>query len=416
MNLERVLWAFLSMMVPVAADATKPASMSYRQTGCYGSCVAYEVTLFADGRVIFISNVDGTPEEITTDDDVSDAVASGRHEYRVSATTARLLTDRFRAAKLFDLKDRYSNGTVDAPEYEIGFTDGGTSKKIWDNFGEKVGMPALVTELMKAVVVASGASKMAYGENGMIDQLASERFDFRSVEAGKTLVKAISRKAGAATIRGLIDRGAPFQAKWNGKSIAYWAINASITFNDVTTLQLLSQRDQIARLSSTERRQVAANFRSCKLAEIKRFAALGIDPLAGDKIKQSSSLLAAVSCIAADDDSVASLFRYYLAQGANTELVDSEGQTALFDVYEAEEVDVLADHGANMNHLNEDGQSAVFGAWSEDAVIRKMERGTKPVGKYYKSTFWEYAEARKWPKVLAWLDAHPEMKAIAQSQ
>ena len=152
---------------------------------------------------------------------------------------------------------------------------------------------------------------------------------------------------------------------------------------------------------------IQGNFKSglvCWLANSKR------------KIGFSRDKITVANCIDEKADPVPSLFQYAVSQGANPNLVDDEGQTALFEIYDPDAVDELAKHGADMNHLNKEGQSAVFGAWDEASIIRKMDLGTKPVGKYYKTNFWDYAQSRKWPKVIAWLEAHPDVKKIAQGQ
>ena len=52
--------------VPVGAEDVAPsarvASMSYGQSACYGSCIAYDITVFADGRTVFESDSDATAE------------------------------------------------------------------------------------------------------------------------------------------------------------------------------------------------------------------------------------------------------------------------------------------------------------------------------------------------------------------
>lgn len=413
--------AALIVGTPLSAGSSKPkpdvAFMTYSQSGCYGSCIAYNVTLFADGRVIFEAEGDGTPEEIVTDEDVRDAVVAGRHEYRVSREKAEELLAKYRAADLFAMNDSYDSRIADAQSYTIGFSDRGRSKTISDNGGERVGMPPVLNDLMRETNVASKSGAMARGEPDLVSFLEAGGYDFHSLDAAKTLVRAIARHASPATISGLISKGAPLHATWEGKSIAAWAIHAAVTFDDFATIKLLSDRGEIARLSADDRNEIAAFVDLCSIDKARKFKAIGFDPVAAERAGKTFVLKRVGNCSTQDgSDKVADLFRYYLSEGANPNAAIPSGETAIFELWDPEAVDVLIKHGADVNHLNRAGQSAVFSTWDEDVIVRLLGAGTKPVGDYFGTKFWDYAVSKKWTKVIAWLDAHPGVKAIAQGK
>ena len=413
--------AALIVAMPVRAALAKSgadvASMSYGQSGCYGNCIAYDVTLFADGRVVFEANAEGTPEEIVGDEDIRDAVVLGRHEYRVPRATAQALLAKFKAADLFAMKDSYDSRIADAQSYSIGFSIGGRSKSIRDNGGERAGMPPILNQLMRETIVATKAEAMARGAAGLVAQLEAGGYDFHSLDAGKTLVRAIARQGSPSTISGLIGKGAPLQAKWNGKSISAWSIQAAVGFGDLTTLKLLSARGEVARLSPDDRNDIAASVDPCSVAKAKALKALGFNPVAAERAGKAFVLQNATGCSTRDgSDKVADLFRYYLSEGADPNVAIPSGETALFGVWDPEEADILIHHGADLNHLDKEGDSAVFSILNEDAILRVLDAGTRPVGEYYGSGFWNYAVSKKWTKVTAWLDAHPDMKKVAQGK
>lgn len=407
--------------IPIRARGEAPrvdlASMSYGQSGCYGTCIGYDVTLRSDGLVVFEAQPSDKPEDIVTGEDIRDPVAAGRHEYHVSPQRAEALLAEFRAGGLFALKDSYNSGIADAQSYTIGFSDGGRSKTISDNGGERVGMPTRLIDLMRETVTTSEANRMANGRVGMVGLLESGGYDFRSPDAGKMLIRAIARQADSTTIRSLINKGAPLGVKWDGRTFGSWAVHAAVTFDDLATLKLLSERGEIQRLSADERNEIAASVNPCSVDKARKLKLMGFDPVAAEKAGGTSVLKRAGSCSTQDgSDKISDLFRYYLAQGANPNAAIPSGETAIFELWDADAVDILVKHGADVNHLNKEGDSAVFSTWSEDAIVRLLDAGTKPVGDYFGTKFWDYAVSKKWMKITTWLEAHPKMKAVAQGK
>jgi hypothetical protein len=108
--------------------------ITLHRTACRGSCPAYKLTIFGDGRV-----------EYSGDNAWVDY--SGK-EYRghVSRVVVRQLVDLFRSADYFNLFDRYGRA-YDASDYITSISFDGNSKSVVDESGYHDGIPDIVRTL-----------------------------------------------------------------------------------------------------------------------------------------------------------------------------------------------------------------------------------------------------------------------------
>ncbi|HEX6742274.1 MAG TPA: hypothetical protein VF079_10845, partial [Sphingomicrobium sp.] len=80
-------------------------------------------------------------------------------------------------------------------------------------------------------------------------------------------------------------------------------------------------------------------------------------------------------------------------------------------------VELLLAHGANAAAVDKEGSSAVFGSWTDDVVLRLLQAGASPKGHYFDGkTLVQQMKERPMPKVKAWLEAHPDKLALADSK
>lgn len=86
------------------------------------------------------------------------------------------------------------------------------------------------------------------------------------------------------------------------------------------------------------------------------------------------------------------------------------GRTAIYGVENLDLLNLLLSHGADATVKDKDGRSMVFGSWTDAIVLRLLEAGASPVGRYDydNKTLAQQAKDRRMPKVSQWLAAHSE--------
>ena len=135
-----VLFAAAALVVPAVAhaDATVPRAdaargavlVSLERTACYGRCPIYTVTVLRDGTVRWEGKrfVDVT----------------GKATGHLSAKQLAALTDAFKKADVFALKDKYTSYDVtDHPSANITYDDGTRKKTIAHYHGDRSAPEAL---------------------------------------------------------------------------------------------------------------------------------------------------------------------------------------------------------------------------------------------------------------------------------
>lgn len=123
-----------SIPTPVGAAT---AEITLERTGCLGSCPVYTVTVFGDGRVVYVGEFN--------------VAVTGRHTATVPVAEVEGLLRRFEAANFFALKDGYWAPITDHPTRLVTLRLNDREKQVADYAGVQVGMPTSVTELETAI-------------------------------------------------------------------------------------------------------------------------------------------------------------------------------------------------------------------------------------------------------------------------
>lgn len=99
-----------------------------------------------------------------------------------------------------------------------------------------------------------------------------------------------------------------------------------------------------------------------------------------------------------------------LARGANPNHRDSLGRTPLYGVHRLDVLNLLLAHGADATAKSKDGNSMLFGSWDEAVILRLLQAGASPRGRYGDDgrTLAQMAKAQNMASVTKWLAAHPE--------
>jgi Domain of unknown function (DUF6438) len=104
---------------------------------CFGTCPIYRVGIHGDGRVVFQGQ--------------RFVAQTGRRETRISRHAVRRLFAKFRSAEYFSLLDKYHANATDLPTFTISLAFDGHEKTVTDYGGYMIGMPAVVSELERAI-------------------------------------------------------------------------------------------------------------------------------------------------------------------------------------------------------------------------------------------------------------------------
>lgn len=197
------LAALALLLLPGGADARQDApavadpastSISLTRTACYGRCPIYTVSVRSDGLVQYKGE--------------GFVLVEGEHAYRIDASAAQALIERFRKAGFWKLRGSYAADITDNPTQILTMTVGGETGTISDYAGLYAGMPPIVAELEKAVDETSDVARMVTGNARTLEVLDAEpRWDFHASQSAAMLRRA-AQVAPDDVVSGLLDRGA----------------------------------------------------------------------------------------------------------------------------------------------------------------------------------------------------------------
>lgn len=409
-------------------------TISLTRSACYGTCPDYKVTIDGRGRVLFSTREDSLPGASKAHREFNPfpyVVAPGRREYWVDPKLVDALLQKFRHANFFSLKDNYSAQITDNPTYALEVDTGNGKKQVIDYVGRKAGMPAVVTQLEDAVDEVAQTGRWVRGDNGLVETIEKEGFDFHSEEAVRILVRSIET-GGDQTHVDLISRGAPLELPSPGGPYGTKgpygsvALLTAIWEGRATLFGELVRRGWLKRTNS---KQFADTFvqsaAGCnpELADAAIAAGISVDVASshgGDGFLSEGgdsalgSLAQSYNC----DDEMKRLrtASRLLALGANPNQRDDAGKTAIFGVDNLELLNLLLANGADPRAIDNKGNSAVFDSWTDEIVLRLLQTGASLKGSYEGKTLWEKMKERPMPKVKAWLADHPAALAAAKAK
>jgi ankyrin repeat protein len=166
--------------------------MTLSRSGCFGTCPSYSVEIHGDGTVLYAGD--------------SFVVFTGEHRNYLSPEKVSEILDAFKRADYFSLKDEYSYQVTDCPTYTTTFRMDQVSKSVRDYVGAEAGMPQAVTDLENTFDRVAGTMKWIKGDADTIAALKREQWNFKSPEAAQSLVRA-SREKNMELVRALVSEG-----------------------------------------------------------------------------------------------------------------------------------------------------------------------------------------------------------------
>lgn len=415
----------------MAADRASPdVAMRLERSACYGNCPVYRVTIHGDGRVQFTtltSPVDGVDAIHRRFAWSRGVLVAGTHEDRVSPDAAQALLKQFEAAGFWQLKDEYRAYVTDIPTQVITLSVGDRQKSVVDYGGRSAGMPLAAHDLEEAIDRVAGTERWVNGGPGLVPWLEQDGFDFRSVDAAELAVNGEEGSADEATVLALIDRGAPLDRSLTLRSriaertgiAGTMLMEAAIRRGHAGVFARLASAGWLDRLGKTKAAALfSESAAGCSPALVDAAADAGVDidyavsdPRADDDDQSRTALaeLAGTYTCREQESARVQTAERLLARGANPNHRDKLGRTPLYGVENPQLLEVLLTHGADATAKSRNGRSMVFGSWTDAIVLRLLEAGASPVGRYdYGGETLKRKAKASMPLVAQWLAAHPE--------
>lgn len=334
------------------------------------------------------------------------------------------LIKQFEAANFWHLESEYRAGVTDNPTQTLTFDTGRQRKTVVDYVGQEVGMPKAVTELELAVDRVAKTDRWVAGSPTLIKWLDRNRFDFRSSQAIELAAAGELGNAAEETIVALIDRGAPLEQHLGEtpEPVGVTIVEASIRRGHAALFRKLAASGWLDRLGKDKAAVVfARDAAGCSPALVDAAGDAGVridqhaphnpDAYEGDAQGKTALAELATSYVCRDEVARVETAQHLLKRGANPNHRDSLGRTPLYGVENLDLLNVLLSQGADATAKSKDRQSMVFGSWTDAIVLRLLEAGASPVGRYDidgNKTLVQQAKDRNMPKVAKWLAEHPE--------
>jgi len=372
-------------VTPPEIHLNSTIGIALERTGCFGSCPSYSVKI--------------TKEKIQFDGS-GFVVAYGKHMDKVDAAEFRKLAKKFVASDFYSMDPKYLSAVTDNPTYVLSIDIDGRAMKVMDYVGSWEGMPAIITELENDVDEFAQTNRWIDGDDGLVDALRDEKYNFHTFDA-QVMLKEAATRGKTSTVTELIDAGVPLRAL-RGPHVykAYEAprfqhvgwLTAAAPHTE--TLQALMQAGAGNNNQNDKDLALASAARAGNLQSVHALIAYGANPNADlSKLTVSED----DDGMTLEGDGAGSLLIYAAASG-NPEMVreflryhpdlearDPQGKTALFSATEyrssdedgarVECVRLLAQAGANVNARDRGGNTPLHETFLTDVEEELLKLG-----------------------------------------
>jgi hypothetical protein len=351
--------------VPFPEGPLESVRISLSRGPCYGSCPYYSIELKGDGSGHYTGH--------------SDVLVVGHHASDVSPTSIQCLLTHFKQADFWSLPDGYNADVTDISMYTVTLTIGGQTKTISDYGDSAEGTPAPVKTLEEEID-RIGANRWVVGDSETLPNLQKEGFDFHSQTAAVILANSAAT-APEDLVMGLIEAGAPVTGEASGlrRGAVSTAVARASGVGRVAVVQALIARGAFSNgppdVKEATLRSAAGSGNPLMVAEILKYK---LDVNAQD-IEGDTALIRLWRSqhFGADKSKtdVVGIARLLLDAGADPNVTNKSGSTALFSASNAEVVRLLIKAGAKNDIRNQYGDTPLLWAESDDAAVALIEAG-----------------------------------------
>jgi ankyrin repeat protein len=395
--------------IPFPAIVDKnTVKIALARTPCFGNCPGYSVEISADGTVRY--------------DGGYFVAISGKHEAHVPVETVRALYDAFVKADFFWTVDEYRANISDLPTYTVTISFDDHTKKVIDYAGQALGMPKEIGELENAIDATAETTKWVKGDENTFASLEAEHWDFRvqdDVHLG--LIESAATRGNLDLVRKLLMAGVRVDTVFGCKGLqaaayegsadvvkalteartpVHWDTTTGKDYDtgDALSMAALSGMPGIVRAILDRHPDV--NWRN----------PVGTTPL--------MSAAAGYSDKMQRDRDFAAVVRMLIDAGADVNLRDEHGESAIMRVQNPDAVRALLAAGAtDINRSIFNGQTVLMRSFDPEVTQALLEGGADPwiVDKNGKNAFESvsrtYGARNAAAAVLKrWMTSHPKTK------
>jgi hypothetical protein len=408
--------------VPVPAIAAETLSVTLVRAGCFYGCPQYAVNVRGDGRIGYfgIDRVD----------------VDGRHAWRLPAADAAHLVALARDPVVWAAADTYRAQARHQETTMLRIAVGSQRKQILAYGGELAGMPVAIRRLQEAVDKLADAQRLTMLSHAGIDQLQSEGFDFRSPAAGTILYRAITHRrpslvpccSDESAILRLLELGAPIDVLPPGSSGS--AIEAVLRIPYPALIEPLITRGALETEGRPDQAKIDAAFVAAitggRLAEVQRiWNVAGGNPRPSLEVEDPTNRdLEVVKRVPAvllldapyggrDGWEGFAIARWFAERGVELNARRKDGRTLLHAAAYADDAaffNWLLERGVDPRPLGDTRLLEISVEFGEDTALGLLEAQARQTRAFQLAPdYGQAAEMQKWTRVLAWLDAHPEV-------
>lgn len=402
----------------VIAPAVQPNSkvtVTLERTGCFGSCPSYTVAVSTTG-IVFEGR--------------GFVVAEGKHTDTADADEVRKLAKRIVKADFYSMDDSYEASVTDNPTYVLTVLIDGQRKQVVDYVGVWEGMPAVITELEEGVDAFAQTQRWIEGDDGLVQALKNEKFDFQTF-AAQTMLKEASARGQTTTVQQFLTAGVPLKPlpppkpdqEQPGFTFQLKGLLTSASSHPATLQELISvgasRNDQTdkdlalvgaAQSGSVEAARALITYGANPNADLKKltitqegagmtlqgpgsgsiliYAAESGNPAMVREILQyhpkleardregKTAMFSAGNYRSGDQDGArVQCVRLLAEAGANVNARDNDGNTPLHETFLTDVEEELLKLGANVNARNNDGETPIFTTVDDDAIPLFIKHG-----------------------------------------
>jgi hypothetical protein len=382
------------------------------RSGCFGTCPSYSVQIAGDGSVRYVGD--------------SFVALMGAHRAQLPAQTVQALVKQFQRAEFFWLNSSYVADITDSASTEVSISFDGRTHRVHDYVGLQVGMPDSVRDVQDAIDRLANTDRWLKGNAETAASLVAEGWDFKSASReNKEMLIGLARYGSVVAVREVMALGAPVTTQlanpgpW-GVAAAQTALEAAIMRGSSEIAMLLLAHDLKWDRAVLQRALFHAASRGWVRIMYFLDSAGNIDQSFTDRSGTTVLMAAAESAVpeavsllltdfgrgrkatginARDWAGTSALFfvgdadgsnaiegavvnrakviELLVAAGADVDLRDKDGNTALIDNFYADSAQALINAGANVNAQNEAGETALMQAYIETALVL-LKAGADP--------------------------------------